>query len=100
MHHALARLSRHARHAGSSARALSIDASGMQYRDLDTMFSFTGDEQRTLLRMSSALKARLRGPDSKPYLPLVRRPQRQHSRARQHVVDSRARACARAEPYR
>ena len=54
------------------ARALSIDASALRGRDLDTMFSFTGDEQRTLLRMAAGLKKRLRAPDSKPYTPLVR----------------------------
>ena len=43
----------------------------MKGRDLDTMFSFSGDEQRSLLRLSAALKARLRAPDAKPFQPLV-----------------------------
>ena len=54
------------------ALSTSIDASSMLGRDLDTMFSFTGDEQRTLLRLAAALKARLRDPHAKPYQPLVR----------------------------
>ncbi len=43
----------------------------MKGRDLDTMFSFSGAEQRALLRLSAALKARLRAPDAKPFQPLV-----------------------------
>jgi ornithine carbamoyltransferase len=43
----------------------------MKGRDLDTMFSFSGDEQRALLRLSAALKARLRAPDAKPFQPLL-----------------------------
>ena len=52
---------------------VTIDASGLQGRDLDTMFSFTGVEQRTLLSMAAALKKRLRPSLSKPYLPLAGR---------------------------
>ena len=37
------------------------------------MFSFTGAEQRTLLKLASGLKARLRAADAKPYQPLVGR---------------------------
>ena len=54
-------------------RFLSTDASSLRGRDLDTMFSFTGAEQRTLLRLSAGLKARLRAADSAPYQPLVGR---------------------------
>ena len=51
----------------------SIDASSMQGRDLDTMFSFSGAEQRTLLKMAASLKKRLRPSLSAPYLPLTGR---------------------------
>jgi hypothetical protein len=57
--------------AAAPRRALSIDASSMRGRDLDTMFSFTGHEQRTLLAMAGALKKRLRAPGAKPFQPLL-----------------------------
>ena len=53
------------------ARRISIDASSMRGRDLDSMFSLTGQEQRVLLQMAAALKKRLGPPNSKPFQPLV-----------------------------
>ena len=60
------------RGAGAPARAISIDASSLRGRDLDSLLSFTGDEQRTLLAMARALKQRLRAPSAAaPLQPLV-----------------------------
>lgn len=54
-------------------RSVTYDASSLRGRDLDTMFSFSGAEQRMLLQMASALKKRLRPSLSTPYLPLAGR---------------------------
>ena len=54
------------------ARSVSIDASSIKGRHLDSCFNFSGDELKTLLRMAAGLKRRLRAPDSAPYRPLVR----------------------------
>jgi ornithine carbamoyltransferase len=70
----LSRLARPAtRGAGATAaRGISIDASSLRGRDLDSLLSFTGDEQRTLLAMARALKQRLRAPSAAaPLQPLV-----------------------------
>lgn len=55
------------------SRGISIDASTLRGRDFDTMFSFSGAEQRSLLAMAGALKKRLRAPDAKPFQPLTGR---------------------------
>jgi len=59
--------------AAAAARALSIDASSLRGRDLDTLFSLSGAEVRVLLDMAKALKARLRAPGAAPYTPLTGR---------------------------
>jgi len=52
--------------AAAAARALSIDASSLRGRDLDTLFSLSGAEVRVLLDMAKALKARLPAPSIPP----------------------------------
>ena len=47
------------------------DALSLKGRDLDTMFSLSGEEQRVLLQMAAGLKKRLRDPTSRPYQPLI-----------------------------
>ena len=54
--------------AAAAARSISIDASSLRGRDLDSLLSFSGDEQRTLLAMARALKKRLRAPSAAPPL--------------------------------
>lgn len=53
------------------SRGVVHDALSLKGRDLDTMFSLTGEEQRTLLQMAAGLKKRLRDPTSRPYQPLT-----------------------------
>ena len=53
------------------SRGMIHDALSLKGRDLDTMFSLSGEEQRVLLQMAAGLKKRLRDPTSRPYQPLV-----------------------------
>ena len=71
---ALVRLAARARAAAAvprGARGASHDLSSLRGRHLESGFSLTADETRGLVRLASALKAKLRGTDVR-YQPLVR----------------------------
>lgn len=72
---ALVALARAAARATPAAarRAVSYDLSSLRGRHLQSGFDLTADETRGLVRLASALKAKLRGTGVR-YQPLVRAP--------------------------